>query len=215
MPAVKIKICGLTDEAAVKTVIAAKADYAGFVYFPASPRHLPVERAAALKALLPSSIQSVSVVSDADDNLLKQISAALQPDCLQLHGRETPERAQAIKKMFPGVRIIKAVSIKTSDDIAAAMRYTDTADMLLFDARAPELPGMLPGGNGLSFDWALLKGREFPRPWFLSGGLNADNVAQAIRQSGAAMVDVSSSVEKSPGVKDAGLIESFIKAARA
>lgn len=215
MTGVKVKICGLTDEAAVNAVIAAKADYAGFVYFPASPRHLAVERAAQLKTLLPSSISSVSVVADADDGLLQHIADKLKPDCLQLHGKETLERVQAIKKKFPNIKIIKAISVKTSDDLAAAMPYADVADALLFDARAPEFPGWLPGGNGLSFDWALLKGREFSRPWFLSGGLNADNVGEAIHSSGATTVDVSSSVERAPGVKDAGLISSFVKAARA
>lgn len=211
----KIKICGLTDEAAIKAVIAASADYAGFVYYPASPRHLTLERAAPLKALLPASVRLVSIVADAEDALLEQIAATLRPDCFQLHGKETPERVQAIKRIFPGIAIIKAIPVRTSDDIAAAMHYADSADMLLFDAKAPEFPGALPGGNGLSFDWALLQGREFSRPWFLSGGLNAENVGEAVRQSGAEMIDVSSSVERAPGVKDAALIKNFIKAARA
>ncbi len=211
---IKIKICGLTDEAALHAVIQAKADYAGFVYFPASPRHLTLERAAELKALLPASIQSVSVAVDADDALIKRIAGVLKPDALQLHGKETPERLHAIRKLLPGCQLIKGIPIKTADDVASAMRYSDVADMLLFDARAPELPGMLPGGNGISFDWALLKNRQFSKPWFLSGGLNADNVGEAIRLSGATMVDVSSSVERAPGVKDAGLIGAFIKAAR-
>ena len=209
---VSVKICGLNDEKAIQAVIAAKADYAGFVYFPASPRHVTFERAATLKLLLPPSIASVSVLVDPDDALLAQAQSVLKPDYVQLHGKETPERVQDIKKNFPDMKIIKAVSVRSGDDVAQALRYADVADMLMFDAKPPA--NMLPGGNALSFDWALLKGREFPLPWFLSGGLNSENVAEAIRISGAKMVDVSSGVESAPGVKDAALIKAFVKAAR-
>jgi phosphoribosylanthranilate isomerase len=210
---VKIKICGLTSEEAVKAVIAAKADYAGFVYFPASPRHVSIARAAELAKLLPSSIQSVSVLVDPDDALLKEVANVLKPTAIQLHGTETPEKVGHIKRSFPTIEIIKAISVQTGDDVAQANRYLDTADMLLFDARMPK--GGLPGGNGLAFDWALLRNRDFGKPWFLSGGLTADNVAEAVTASGAKMVDVSSGVENAPGIKDKGLIHSFIKAARA
>lgn len=214
MTGVGIKICGLANEEAVRAVIAAGADYAGFVYFPASPRHVTVERAAELKALLPSSVASVSVLVDPGDALLAEVQSVLKPDYVQLHGKETPERIKAIKKVFTGIRIIKAISVRSGDDVAQAAAYSDTANMFMFDAKPPELPGMLPGGNALSFDWALLKGREFPLPWFLSGGLNAENIVAAIGATGAKMVDVSSGVERSPGVKDASLIEAFVKAAR-
>jgi phosphoribosylanthranilate isomerase/very-short-patch-repair endonuclease len=361
----RVKICGLTDEAAVQAVAAAKADYAGFVYFPASPRHLTLEKAASLKALLPASISSVSVLVNPDDALLKQVSEILKPNAIQLHGKETPERVREIKKQFPALKIIKAISVGTGDDIASANRYVDAVDMLMFDAKIlslspwervatphlvrgcrvraneyeyspkklienardlrkngtdaealiwyflrnrqiagykfrrqypiepyiadfacleskliieldgsqhnedaaikkdaartayleskgfkvirfwnndifqntesvldaiwnalqqgsphpnplPEGEGInyLPGGNGLAFDWILLKHREFAKPWFLSGGLNADNVRDAIAASGAAMVDVSSGVETAPGKKDAGLITEFVKAVR-
>lgn len=209
----KIKICGLNSEDAVNAVIAAKADYAGFVHFPASPRHVTIARAAELKKLLPDSIYPVGVLVDPDDALLKEVQSVLRPAYVQLHGKETPQRVSAIKQAFPAMKIIKAVSIRSGDDVAQAMRFVDV-DMLMFDAKPPEMAGILPGGNGLAFDWALLKGREFPKPWFLSGGLNPGNIAEAIRSTGAKMVDVSSGVERAPGVKDAGLIEVFVKAAR-
>lgn len=211
---VTVKICGLTDAQAIKAVAASRADYAGFVYFPDSPRHLALPHAAELKNLLPSSIRSVSVLADPDDSLLEQVQSVLKPDLIQLHGTETPERLRGIRRRFPAWKIIKALRIRTADDVAQAMYFSDSADMLLFDARPPELPGMLPGGNGLAFDWALLANREFTLPWFLSGGLQPENVAEGIRCTGAAMVDVSSGVERAPGVKDAALIHEFVKAAR-
>lgn len=209
---IKVKICGLTSEDAVKAVIAAGADYAGFVYFPKSPRHLTIARAAELAALLPPSTQSVSVVVDPDDALLEEIAGVLKPAAIQLHGRETPERVAHIKKNYPGIKIIKAISVQTGDDVAKANAY-EAADMLLFDARMPK--GGLPGGNGLAFEWALLRNHDFGKPWFLSGGLTPDNVAEAIAMSGAKIVDVSSGVESAPGVKDSGLIDSFVRATRA
>lgn len=211
MAPTSVKICGLTDETAIRAVTMANADYAGFVYFPKSPRHLTPTRAAELKQLLPSSIHAVSVLVDPDDALLADIMSALKPYALQLHGKETPQRVAAIKKRYPGVQLIKAIPVQTGDDIARAHSY-EAADMLLFDARPPK--DSLPGGNGLAFDWALLKHRDFGKPWFLSGGLDADNVREAIQASGAKMVDVSSGVESSPGKKDASRIEAFVKAAR-
>lgn len=210
----KIKLCGLTDRAAIEAVTAAKADYAGFVYFPKSPRHLSLDDAATLKSLLPSSVLSVSVLVDPDDTLLAEVDKKLKPSALQLHGKETPERLQAIRNAYPHYTLIKAISVRQSDDVAQAARFADSADMFLFDAKPPELPTMLPGGNGLSFDWALLKNRQFSKPWFLSGGLSADNVAQAMRQSGAQMIDVSSSIESAPGVKAPKLIEEFVKSVK-
>jgi len=209
-----IKICGLADERAIDAVIAAKADYAGFVYFSASPRHVTFERAAELAKYLPASIKTVSVVVNPDDALLSEIQSVFKPHYVQLHGKETAERAREIKKTFPGIKIIKALSVRSGDDIAQAMHYNDAADMLMFDAKPPELPGILPGGNGLSFDWALLAGRQFSLPWFLSGGLNPENVAGAVAQTGAKMVDVSSGVEGAHGVKDPALIDAFVKAVR-
>ncbi|MDX1975132.1 MAG: phosphoribosylanthranilate isomerase [Rickettsiales bacterium] len=212
---IAVKICGLTDPASVAAAVSAGTRYVGFVFYPASPRHISVAQAAALKATLPTSVASVSVLVDPDDALLASIERELRPDYLQLHGKETPERLKQIRTLCPSSKIIKALSVRTGDDIAQAGRYIEACDMLLFDAKPPQLAGMLPGGNGLSFDWTLLNNRTFARPWFLSGGLNGENVADAIRHSGATMVDVSSGVEQSPGVKDAQLITQFIAAAHA
>lgn len=212
---IAIKLCGITDERAVAAVAKAKADYAGFVHFPKSPRHLTLERTAELIKSLPPRLPSVLVAVDPDDELLGNIEKMVNPDYVQLHGKETPDRLRDIKRHFPAFKIIKAIQVKSGDDIAQGLRYEGLADILMFDAKPPELPDALPGGNGLSFNWALLKNRDFPLPWFLSGGLDADNVGEAIRQSGAHMVDVSSGIESAPGVKDPALIEQFVKAARA
>ena len=211
---ISIKICGLTTQDAVQTVIRSGADYAGFVYYPASPRHIEPAQAASLRKLLPDSIPAVSVLVDPTDALLAQVASAMQPDFFQLHGKENPLRLAQIRATYPKIRIIKALSIRTGDDVAQAQHYNDVCDMLLFDAKAPKLPGMLPGGNGLSFDWALLKNREFTKPWFLSGGLHSENIAQALSETGAKMIDISSGVESAPGVKDPALIEAFIHKVR-
>lgn len=209
-----VKICGLKDEAALKAVIAAQADYAGFVTFPKSPRHIAPAAAGVFKRLLPKSIRSVSVLVDPDDMLLDEIQSVFQPNFLQLHGSESPERLRDIKARYPHARLIKAISVCQSDDVKIIPDFTHVADMLLFDAKAPE-SAVLPGGNGIAFDWDILKGKHFPLPWMLSGGLTPGNVAQAIHASGALMVDVSSGVERAPGVKDPALIADFMKAVRA
>ena len=208
-----VKICGLNSPQAVHAVVYAKADYAGFVYFPKSPRHIELQKAAALKALLPTTIQCVCVLVAPDNGLLADVAKILNPAYVQLHGDETPQRVREIKNAFPHIKIIKAIKVQSGDDITKAGHYYDCADMLMFDAKPPEMCA-LPGGNGLSFDWALLRRRVFPLPWMLSGGLNADNVGHAIQQTGATIVDVSSGVESAPGVKDATLIEAFIKETR-
>lgn len=206
----RVKICGLKDASSLRVAVDAGAAFVGFVYYPASPRHIGLVEAAKLKALLPSYVQCVCVLVDADDVLLAAVRDVLSPDWVQLHGSETPERVKAVRDIMPArIGVIKALRVRSSDDVAQAAAYT-TTDMLLFDAKAPE--GMLPGGNGLSFDWALLRGREFHVPWMLSGGLHAENVGQAVGQTGARMVDVSSGVEAAPGVKDATLIQAFMKA---
>ncbi len=211
---VAVKICGLKNADAVSAAVNAGADYVGFVYFPPSPRHITPAEAAKLMAKLPASTKSVMVAVDPDNDWIDQIDFHTPPAFIQLHGKETPDRVREIKSRCHESKIIKALPVSTGDDVAFAMRYSDCADMLLFDARPPKLPGILPGGNGLSFDWALLKDREFPLPWILSGGLTSDNVADAVRLSGATIVDVSSGVESAPGVKDASLIRDFIKAAK-
>jgi phosphoribosylanthranilate isomerase len=211
---VAVKICGLKDQNGVDAVISAQANYAGFVYYPSSPRHIECADARLLAKQLPQTIQVVSVLVDPSDALLAQVQSQLQPDYVQLHGMETPQRITQIKTVYPHIKIIKAIRVRNGDDVASAMHFTSLADMLLFDAKAPELPSNLPGGNGLSFDWELLKNREFPLPWMLSGGLNCENVVPAIHQTNAKMIDVSSGVESAPGVKDFGLIDIFVKAAR-
>lgn len=204
-----IKICGIRDRAVLDAVISAGAAAAGLIFFPASPRNLSVEEAAALAAHAQGRINSVAVVVDAGDALLERIAMEVKPSMLQLHGQEPVQRVQDIKTRF-GIPIIRAITMREADDIARANAYVEVADMLLFDAKAPA--SALPGGNGLAFDWRLLSGRDIPLPWFLSGGLNADNVADALRISGARMVDVSSSVESAPGVKDVQRIREFVEA---
>ena len=209
-----VKICGLTEASAVDCVIKFKADFAGFVYYPKSPRHIELAKARMLATRLPKHIASVSVLVDPDDELLRQVYNVLQPAYVQLHGHEDASRITAIRAHFPNLKIIKAISVKNQEDVANASAFSGVADMLLFDAKAPEIPSSLPGGNGVTFDWGLLKNHEFSLPWMLSGGLNSANVANAVRQTGAKIIDVSSGVERAPGVKDPALIEAFVKAAR-
>lgn len=206
-----VKICGITDESAIKALTLARADYAGFVFFQKSPRHLSPEAAANLRMLLPPSIQAVSVLVNPDDTLLGYIAAVVKPHYFQLHGHETPTRVGEIKRMFPSIRIIKALPVSTVADLEPAANFAD-ADMLMFDAKPPV--GQLPGGNALAFDWKILNGQTFSKPWILSGGLTPENVATAITQSGATMVDVSSGVERTRGVKDSVLIREFITRAK-
>lgn len=201
------KICGLTTDDAVHAAIAGGAEYIGFVFYPPSPRNVSAEKAKALAALAPASIKKVAVTVNPDDALLHEI-LSFAPDYVQLHGSESPERVGETRKILGKTGIIKAINVKSSDDVAGAHAFETVADMLLFDAR---VSGGLPGGNGLAFDWMMLAGRSFAKPWFLSGGLNADNVEEAIRVSGARLVDVSSSVESKPGLKDPKLIAEFMQ----
>jgi phosphoribosylanthranilate isomerase len=210
---IKVKICGLTDERSIDAANQLKLDFVGFVHFPASPRHLPLMRAAALKSQLDRTIRSVCVLVRPDMALIDEVMATIAPDDIQLHGTQPGADGAAIKQRYPDLGIINALAIASADDVAKAMHVSAGADMLLFDAKPPAA-SLLPGGNGLSFDWVLLQHREFALPWMLSGGLNEANVKEAIRLSGAAMVDVSSGVERAPGVKDPALMEAFVKAAR-
>ncbi|MBY0407146.1 MAG: phosphoribosylanthranilate isomerase, partial [Rickettsiales bacterium] len=199
------------DAASLSAAVEAGANYVGFVYYPASPRHISLENAAALKEGL--RVRCVSVVVDADDTLLTKIRDMLAPYAVQLHGKESPARVADVRARFPEMKVIKGVSIRDAADVAKAAAYRDVADMLLLDAKAP--PGSLPGGNGVSFDWALLRGWDIGVKWALSGGLNVRNVGAAIAETGAKFVDVSSGVETTAGVKDAALIHEFVKAVRA
>jgi phosphoribosylanthranilate isomerase len=208
----QVKICGLRDEAAIAAAVRAGVHYIGFVFYPPSPRHLSIAQAASLRAHVPQSVKLVAVCVSPDDALVEALVQQVQPDFLQLHGNESPERFSDIRRRWPQLALIQSIAISQAADVEQAQPYSESA-MLLFDAKPPA-DAALPGGNGLSFDWKLMAGKSFPKPWMLSGGLTPANVAQAMRESGAHMVDVSSGVESAPGVKDAALIDAFVKAAR-
>ena len=208
-----VKVCGLTTAEAVDAAVAGGAAYLGFVFFPKSPRHLDAVTARALAAPARGKARIVAVTVDADDALLTELALMFQPDLIQLHGSETPARAAQVRSLT-GAGIIRALPVSNPADLDAATGWAEAADHLMFDARPPE-GSDLPGGVGASFDWAMLSGRRFERPWFLAGGLTPANVADAVRISGAPAVDVSSGVESAPGVKDPALISAFLKAARA
>lgn len=211
---VRVKICGLSTPETVKAAVEAGADYLGFVFYERSPRNVSPELAGELAALVPASVLKVALTVDADDAALERIIGALDPDILQLHGEETPERLREIKGRF-GVTLMKVIAVSGPEDLDRIAVYRDCADLLLFDAKAPKsMPGALPGGNGLIFDWSLIAGRKPDIPWMLSGGLTAENVGEAIRMTGAEAVDVSSGVEEAPGRKSPKLIGRFIQAAK-
>lgn len=207
-----IKICGLTTPETLNAALDAGADFVGAVVFPKSPRHMAPDQAAKLFEQARGRAKIVAVTVDADDALLDQIARTLRPDFIQLHGSETPARAERVRAVT-GAGVIKALPIRHGDDFAGADEWDYHADHLMFDAKPPE-GSVLPGGVGHSFDWTLLADRAFRHPWFLAGGLDPDNVGEALMISGAPMVDVSSGVESAPGVKDAGRIAAFIQTAR-
>ena len=205
------KICGLTKPTDYLACAAAGARFAGLVFHPRSPRHLSDEAASALAdRRAPTGPDLVALSVNPDDDTLAQIIDVCAPDWLQLHGHETKERCDTIRQKF-GLPIIKAVPIKTAEDITASESYLNHVDMLLFDA-ATGVPDM-PGGLGTAFDWSLLANSQIPMPWMLAGGLTPSNVAQAVRLTHAQFVDVSSGVETAPGIKDADAIKSFVSAA--
>jgi phosphoribosylanthranilate isomerase len=208
---VAVKICGLTSAEAADEAVRAGATYGGLVFHPASPRNLSLDAAWSIASALRGKLKFAALVADADDTMLAAIIDAVRPDYLQLHGSESVARTQDIRVKFGAV--IKALPIAEAGDFAAVGAYESVADMLLFDAKPPKGADRA-GGHGKAFDWTLLKDRAFARPWFLAGGLNPDNVAQAIAQSGAALVDVSSGVESAPGVKRPERIAQFIAATR-
>jgi len=208
---IRVKICGLRRLADVKAVAAAGAAYAGFVFFAKSPRHLTVAAARPLLLAVPEGLAKVALTVDADDAALDAIVAALPIDMLQLHGHESPERVAQVRARY-GLPVMKAVGVADAGDLAAVFEYSLVADQVLIDAKPPK-GAAIPGGNGLAFDWRLLAGRRWLRPWMLAGGLTPENVAEAIRLTGARQVDVSSGVESAPGVKGAGGIAGFVAAA--
>ena len=207
---VKVKICGLTTEASLDVALASGADMVGIVFFPPSPRHATASLAGTLAARARGRAKIVALMVDPSDAAVELAVAAAAPDFIQLHGAETPRRVAEIRRRWGPV--IKAVAVETSDDVKGALAYGEAADIILFDARAPADSGR-PGGNGAAFDWRTLIGSG-AAPFALSGGLTPDNVAEAIRVTGAAIVDVSSGVERRPGEKDFGLIRRFIHAAK-
>jgi phosphoribosylanthranilate isomerase len=208
------KICGLSTEAAVAAAVSEGAAFVGFIFYPPSPRAVSAKKAAELCAGVPRVVARVGSFVDADDEAIASVLDAAPIDILQFHGNESPERVADAKARFARP-VMKAVSIAGAEDVAASARYEDVADMLLFDAKPPRRPDALPGGNGLAFDWGLIAGRSWRRPWMLSGGLSAELLPEAVRISGATMVDVSSGVESRPGVKDLGKIRAFLAVARA
>ena len=209
---IRVKICGLSRPEDVAAAARAGAVYGGFVFFPKSPRNVSVEVARALAVEAPVGLAKVALLVDPDDALVDAVTGAVPLDMLQLHGKESPERVREIRSRT-GLPVMKAVGVAGPEDLAAIDVYSQVADQLLIDAKAPK-GADLPGGNGLSFDWRLLAGRKYwTRPWMLAGGLTPANVAEAVRLTGARQVDVSSGVESAPGVKDAGLIAAFVAAA--
>ncbi len=207
----RVKYCGLTRPEDVEAAAAANAAYVGFVFFPPSPRALTVEAAAPLALLVPQGIAKVALTVDADNVLLDRITDGVALDMLQLHGKESPARVREVKERY-GLPVMKAVCVADEADLETLERYLKVADQILLDAKAPK-GAELPGGNGLTFDWRLIAGRRWPVPWMLAGGLTPDNVAEAIRLTGARQVDVSTGIERERGVKDAGLIAAFGAAA--
>jgi phosphoribosylanthranilate isomerase len=210
---VRAKICGLSSGAGVAAAIEGGTAYVGFVFYPPSPRAVSPERAAELCAAVPSTVQRVALFVDADDMTIAAVLDLVPIDILQFHGRESSERVAAAKARF-GRSVMKAIAIAGPEDVLAAARYEDHADMLLFDAKPPRRADALPGGNGLAFDWRLIADRRWRLPWMLSGGLTAELLPEAVRISGAAAVDVSSGVERRPGDKDPDKIREFLAVAR-
>ncbi len=209
---VRVKICGLKTPGDVAAVVAAGAAYAGFNFFPKSPRFVTPEVARSLALAAPDGLCKVALVVDADDATLDRIVAEVPLDMLQLHGHETPARVAEVKARY-GLPVMKVIGVAEEADLAGLLDYQLVADQILIDAKAPK-GAVLPGGNGLTFDWRLLVGRKWLKPWMLAGGLTPDNVGQAIQRTGARQVDVASGVESAPGVKDSGRIAAFIEAAQ-
>jgi phosphoribosylanthranilate isomerase len=208
-----VKICGLSTRETLDVALGAGADMVGFVFFSPSPRHLSLEVARELGKQAQGRAVKVALTVDADDATLENIVETLRPDILQLHGKETTARLRDIKAKF-GLPLMKALPVAAAADLAPLAGYAEVADRILFDARAPK-DATRPGGLGAVFDWRLLENLDLKLPFMVSGGLDASNVAEAVRVTRAGGVDVSSGIERSPGVKDPELIRDFIRAARA
>ena len=206
-----VKICGINTVIAMQAAIEAGASYVGLVFYPPSPRSVTISEAAILARIVPNEIKKVGLFVDISNDPLKDIVDQVPLDILQLHGNETPERVVKIKD-FTGLPVMKAIHIETSSDFSAIDNYAGIADQILFDAKAPkDLKNSLPGGNALSFDWKLFANQPWKNNWMLSGGLNEENIAEAVNTTGARAVDISSGVEGRPGQKDPKLINAFIE----
>ncbi|WP_085906532.1 phosphoribosylanthranilate isomerase [Kiloniella majae] len=212
--ATEVKICGINSNDALNAAQEAGAEYLGFVFFPRSPRHVSVEQAAPLAKQVKPGVKKVGLLVNASDDDIRQITEQAPLDILQLHGGETPERVAEIKRNF-GLEVMKVIKISEQKDFETVSVFEDVSDRLLFDAKPPkDLKNALPGGNAISFDWRLLAGKSWKRPWMLAGGLNCDNVKDAIQISGAPAVDVSSGVEDKPGLKSVEKIFGFTSKAK-
>ena len=211
---VAVKICGLDRADSVDAAFQNGAAYVGFVFYPPSPRNLSPEAAAPLIARVPENVSRVGLFVDPTDDLINAVLALSSLDLVQLHGSETPARVTEIKQLT-NLSIMKVIKLAGPEDLASAAAYYDVADRLLFDAKAPaDMKNALPGGNALAFDWELLRDADIPLPWMLAGGLDAENLAEAVSISGASELDVSSGVESAPGIKDLKLIKDFLSAAK-
>jgi phosphoribosylanthranilate isomerase len=212
MSNIAVKICGLSQPEHVAAAVEAGARYLGFVFFAKSPRNVSIETATALAIDVPPGVAKVALVVNAGNDLLDDIAARVPLDMWQLHGKETPERVAEVRARY-GLPVMKAVGISSADDLAELAAQAEVADQILVDAKPPR-DAEVPGGQGVAFDWRLIAGRNWAKPWMLAGGLTAQNVKLAIGLTGARQVDVSSGVEVAPGQKDADLIRAFIAAAR-
>jgi len=208
-----IKICGLSTPETVAAALGGGASHVGFIFFPKSPRNVSPELAGQLRQAALDRALAVAVTVDASDDELQAIVDAMQPDMLQLHGKETPARVAEVREKFL-LPVMKAISVETPDDLLHVQAYDAVADRLLLDAKAPK-ESQLPGGNGVAFDWRLVAALDPGLDYMLSGGLNAGNVAEALATANPPGIDISSGVESSPGVKDVTRIEAFFLAIRA
>jgi phosphoribosylanthranilate isomerase len=209
---IEVKICGINSVESADAAVRAGAEYTGLMFHPKSPRSLNAEQARMLSDRMKGRTRMVAVMVDPDDAMLRTVVANARPDLIQLHGKESVARVSEIHSLT-ALPVIKVIAVAEASDLASASQYDAVADMLMFDAKAPT-NATREGGHGTAFDWQLLRGRTFSRPWLLAGGLNAENVARAIAVSGAPGVDVSSGVETAPGVKSPDLIRTFIDNAR-
>lgn len=212
MTKIRAKICGVKTPQDVAVCAEAEAAYIGFNFFAKSPRSVDIPTATQLAVDAPVGLAKVALVVNFDNEALDAITASVPLDMLQLHGQESPERVAEVKARY-GLPVMKVLGISTAEDVAKIDLYSQVADQILVDAKAPK-DAVLPGGNGVTFDWSLLRAKKYWQcPWMLAGGLNPDNVAEAVRATGVRQVDVASGVESAPGVKDPDLIRAFVAAA--